>query len=83
MHTSHHALNVKETKPTHPHPLDLYVHPLPVPDDHFDTITLDFISPLPEENGKNTILTMMDLLGTDIQITGLDIHCCPNHCSII
>jgi hypothetical protein len=43
------------TKPAGP------LHPLPVPDDHFDSITIDFIGPLPEENGKDTIMTMTDL----------------------
>src|SRR6202790_199921 len=55
----------RTTKPTGP------LHPLPVPDDRFDTIALDFIGPLPEENGKDTILTMTDLLSTDIRITGI------------
>ena len=52
------------SKPTGP------LHPLPVLDHCFDTITLDFIGPLPEEDGKDTILTMTDLLGADICITG-------------
>ena len=52
------------SKPTGP------LHPLPVPDDRFDTVALDFIGPLPEEDGKNTILTMTDLLGADIRIAG-------------
>jgi hypothetical protein len=52
------------SKPTGP------LHPLPVPDDHFDTVTLDFIRPLPEEDGKDTILTMTDLLSADIYIAG-------------
>jgi hypothetical protein len=34
----------------------------------FDTVALDFIGPLPEENGKDTILTMTDPLGADIHI---------------
>jgi hypothetical protein len=51
------------TKPTGP------LHPLPVPYDCFDTIALDFIGPLPEENGKDTILTMTNPLGADIHIT--------------
>ena len=51
------------SKPTGPH------HPLPVPNDHFDTVALDFIGPLPEEHGKDTILTMTDPLGADIRIT--------------
>jgi hypothetical protein len=51
------------SKPTSP------LHPLPVPDDRFDTVALDFIGPLPEEHGKDTMLTMMDPLGTDIRTT--------------
>ena len=50
------------SKPTSP------LHPLPVSDDHFDTVALDFIRPLPEEHGKDTILTMTDPLGADIHI---------------
>ena len=51
------------SKPTSP------LHPLPVLDDHFDTVALDFIGPLPEEHGKDTILTMTDPLRADICIT--------------
>ena len=47
------------------------LHPLPVPDDCFNTIVQDFICPLPEENGKDTILTMTDILGANIHITGI------------
>ena len=50
------------SKPTGP------LHPLPVPDDHFDIVALDFIGPLPEEHGKDTILTMTDPLSADIHI---------------
>jgi RNase H-like domain found in reverse transcriptase/Reverse transcriptase (RNA-dependent DNA polymerase)/Integrase zinc binding domain len=53
----------RTSKPTGP------LHPLPVPDDRFDTVALDFIGPLPEEHGKDTILTMTDPLGADIRIT--------------
>jgi hypothetical protein len=51
------------SKPTSP------LHPLPVPDDHFNTVALDFIGPLPEEHGKDTILTMTDPLRANIHIT--------------
>lgn len=44
------------------------LHPLPVPEDHFDAVAMDFIGPLPEENGKDTIMTMTDMLGADIKI---------------
>ena len=50
------------SKPTGP------LHPLPIPDNCFDTVALDLIGPLPEEHGKDTILTMTDPLGADIRI---------------
>lgn len=50
----------RTTKPTGP------LHPLPVPDARFEAVALDFVGPLPEEGGKDTILTMTDLLGAEI-----------------
>lgn len=44
------------------------LHPLPVPDNCFDSIALDFIGPLPEENGLDCILTMTNRLGADVHI---------------
>jgi len=49
-------------KPTGP------LHPLPVPDERFDSVAMDFIGPLPEEEGFNCILTMTDRLNSDIQL---------------
>ena len=54
----------RTSKPTGP------LHPLPVPNDQFDAIALDFIGSLPEEDGKDTILTMTDLLSANICIAG-------------
>ena len=45
------------------------LHPLPIPDKRFDSVAIDFIGPLPIDNGFNTIVTMTDRLGADIQIT--------------
>jgi len=45
------------------------LHPLPIPDRWFESVAIDFIGPLPVDNGFNAIVTMMDQLGTDIQIT--------------
>ena len=39
------------------------LHPLPIPEKRGDSIAIDFIGPLPEDNGKNCILTMTDRLG--------------------
>ena len=36
------------------------LHPLPVPDGRFKSVALDFIGPLPEDDGFNCILTMTD-----------------------
>ena len=52
----------RTTKPTGP------LHPLPVPDARFEAVALDFIGPLPEEGGKDTILTMTDLLGAEVRL---------------
>src|SRR5277367_2176456 len=36
------------------------VHPLPVPDSPWDVISVDFISELPEANGKDCIMVVVD-----------------------
>ena len=55
------------TKPAGP------LHPLLVPDKCFDSVAINFIGPMPKDNGFNCIVTMMDRLGADVQIT----HGCP------
>ena len=52
----------RTTKPTGP------LHPLPVPDARFEAVALDFVGPFPEEGGKDTILTMTDLLGAEVRL---------------
>ena len=44
------------------------LHPLPVPNHHFESIAMDFIGPLPSDDGCDFIITMTDWLGTNIQI---------------
>ena len=44
------------------------LHPLPIPDQQGDFVTMNFIGPLPEDNGFNCILTMTDRLNANIQI---------------
>jgi len=44
------------------------LHPLPIPDQHGDSVAIDFIGPLPEDEGKNCIITFTDRLGSDIQL---------------
>jgi hypothetical protein len=44
------------------------LHPLPVPDHHFESIAMDFIGPLPSDDSFNSIITTTDQLGADIQI---------------
>jgi hypothetical protein len=52
----------RTTKPIGP------LHPLPVPDACFEAVALDFVGPLPEEDGKDTILMMTDLLGAEVRL---------------
>ena len=42
------------------------LHPLPVPDQHASYIAMDFIGPLPTDEGYNCILMITDRLGADI-----------------
>jgi hypothetical protein len=44
------------------------LHPLPVPDGRFESVAIDFVGPLPEERGKDMIMTMTDLMGADIRL---------------
>lgn len=44
------------------------LHPLPVPDDRFQSIALDFVGPLPTENGFDALLTITDRLGADLKL---------------
>lgn len=50
------------TRPTGP------LHPLPVPDERGDSVAIDFIGPLPEENGFDCLITMTDRLNSDVQL---------------
>jgi len=42
------------------------LHPLPIPDMHGDSIAMDFIRPLPPDNGFDSILSITDCLHSDI-----------------
>jgi hypothetical protein len=44
------------------------LHPLPVPDGRGDSVAVDFIGPLPEDEGFDCIVTMTDRLGSDVQV---------------
>ena len=45
-----------------------HLHPLPVPDEHGQSIMVDFIRPLKEDLGFNCILSTTDCLGADIRM---------------
>ena len=44
------------------------LHPLPIPDERGDSVALDFVGPLPEDEGYNCLLTMTDRLGSDYRL---------------
>lgn len=50
------------------------LHLLPVPIGHFDLVVIDFMGPLPKDDGFDTIMMMTDHLGTNVQI----IACCTS-----
>lgn len=52
----------RTTKPAGP------LHPLPTPDKRGDSVAMDFIGPLPLEQGFDGILTITDRLGADIRL---------------
>jgi hypothetical protein len=52
----------RTTKPVGP------LHPLPVPDKRCDSVAIDFIGPLPPDEGYNSLVTFTDRSGSDIRI---------------
>ena len=44
------------------------LHPLPILDERGDSVAIDFIGPLPEDNRNYCIVTFTDRLGSDIQL---------------
>ena len=44
------------------------LHLLPIPDQCGDSVAIDFIGPLPEDDGNNCIITFTDHLRSDIQL---------------
>jgi len=44
------------------------LHPLPIPDDHGDSVAMDFIGPLPLDKRFDCILSMTNRLGSDVCI---------------
>jgi hypothetical protein len=59
----------RTTKPVGP------LHPLPIPDQRGDSITIDFMGPCPLDDGFNCIVTITDRLGANIWIA-------PTHMNI-
>lgn len=51
------------------------LHPLPIPDGCRDSIAIDFIGPLPVDNGFDCIVTITDHLGADV-------HIAPTHVDV-
>jgi hypothetical protein len=44
------------------------LHPLPVPDHRLQAVAMDFVGPLPTEDGFDCILTITDRLGADVRL---------------
>jgi transposase InsO family protein len=44
------------------------LHPLPVPEEHGESVAMDFIGPLPLDEGFDCILTITDCLNSELRI---------------
>jgi hypothetical protein len=44
------------------------LHPLNVPNKCFEAVAIDFVGPLPKDEGFDALVTMMDRLGADLQL---------------
>jgi hypothetical protein len=55
----------RTTKPVGP------LHPLPVPDGQGDSIAIDFVGPLPMDEGYDCIVTIINRLGADVCIASM------------
>ena len=44
------------------------LHPLPIPDERCNSVSMDFIGPLPPDNSFDCILTIMDRLNSDMRL---------------
>lgn len=42
------------------------LHPLPIPDQRGDSVAIDFVGPLPEDQGFNALTVLTDTIGVDI-----------------
>jgi len=50
------------------------LHPLPIPENRADSVALDFIGPLPLDEGFDCILSIMDRLHSDVRIIPTNIN---------
>jgi len=63
------------TKPVRP------LHPLPVPDTHSDSITINFVGPLPVDQGYDCILTMTNHLNADLYLVLCHLKLTAKYCT--
>jgi hypothetical protein len=54
-----------------------------VPDSRFTSVAIDFIGPLPEDNGYNCIATFTDRLGFDFQLTPTRTNITPENFALL
>lgn len=65
------------TKPRGP------LHSLPVPDSRLSCVALDFVGPLPEDEGYDYLLTITDRLGADIRLIPCHKDISAERCAVL
>jgi Reverse transcriptase (RNA-dependent DNA polymerase)./Integrase core domain. len=59
------------------------LHPLPIPDDCGSSVAIDFIGPLPEDDGYNCIMSLTDRLGSDVRIVPTRTDITAEDCALL
>ena len=59
------------------------LHPLPAPDERDDSVSLDFVGPLPLDSGFDCILTITDRLHSDVRIIPTTTMITTEDCAIL
>lgn len=59
------------------------LHLLPVPDEHCNSVSMDFIGPLPWDKGYDCILTITDCLNSEVQLIPTKTSLTAKECTVL
>ena len=59
------------------------LHPLPIPDGRCDSISMNFIGPLPTDESHDCILTITDRLGSEVRVIPMSINLTAHQLAVL